>query len=263
MTTEKKRSEGRVSWPVALIVVVAILAAAGLYAFRSLRDLPLDTVAAGRDLLEDVGAIARAFREGTVTTSFISYATEVSGSSYLQFATLNEVEVFERSDEARALWGRIDLPDVIVQATAPVEYTYYLDLDGTWELVLEGETIQVLAPRIRYNTPAIDASALRYGVTEGSVFRDEDAVMSRLQAGLTDMAGRRAEENIPLVRELGRRKTAEFVDTWLGRSFGDEQAYRVEVVFADELDAQQELPEGPGVTPRALLPEEPREPTPR
>ena len=85
MTTEKKRSEGRVSWPVALIVVVAILAAAGLYAFRSLRDLPLDMVAAGRDLLEDVGAIARAFREGTVTTSFISYATEVSGSSYLQF----------------------------------------------------------------------------------------------------------------------------------------------------------------------------------
>ena len=150
---------------------------------------------------------------------------------------------------------------MIVQATAPVEYTYYLDLDGTWELVLGGETIQVLAPRIRYNTPAIDASALRYGVTEGSVFRDEDAVMSRLQAGLTDMTRGRAEENIPLVRELGRRKTAEFVDTWLGRSFDDEQAYRVEVVFADELDAQRELPEGPGALPRAPLPEERLEPT--
>ena len=112
-----------------------------------------------------------------MTTSFISYATEVSGSSYLQFATLKEVEVFERSDEASALWGRIDLPDVIVQATAPVDYTYHLDLDGTWQLVLEGETIQVLAPRNRYNTPAWSASS-RGAARANAPLTPERGVMS-------------------------------------------------------------------------------------
>jgi hypothetical protein len=55
------------------------------------------------------------------------------------------------------------------------------------------------------------------------------------------MAHRRAQENIHLVRELGRRKTEEFVATWLLDSFGEaERSRRIEVVFAGE--AKPSLP---------------------
>jgi hypothetical protein len=54
------------------------------------------------------------------------------------------------------------------------------------------------------------------------------------------MAHRRAQENVALVREVGRREVEEFVETWLFRDFGEEaRRYDVEVVFADE---ESELP---------------------
>ncbi len=245
------------NWPAAVVVIVAMLVGAGLYTFRSLRDLPLDSAAAGRELLGDLSRVAAAFSQGTVTTSFISYATEVSGSSYLQFGTLNEVEVFERSEAASALWGRLDLPTVVVQATAPVEYTYYLDLDETWDLRFDGETILVRAPRIQHNTPAIDVARLRYEVREGSVFRDEDEVLTRLQEGLTDMARGRAEDNVTLVRELGRRKTEEFVQTWPVSHFGLERSQAVEVIFADELGPGPDQPVDERRQPTELRPDLP------
>jgi hypothetical protein len=220
---------------VAVVVIAAMLIGAGLYTFRSIRNLPFDSAAAGHDLLAGIGEVAAAFKEGTVTTTFISYATEVSGNSYLQFAALKEVEVFERSEAASALWGRLDLPTVVVQATAPVDYTYYLDLDATWNLWLEGETIHVRAPAIEHNTPAIDVTQLRYEVRESSLFRDEDEVLTRLKDGLTEMARGRAQDNVALVRELGRRKTEEFVQTFLVSRFGLERGHPVVVVFADEV----------------------------
>lgn len=237
-------------WPLAIAVTVmavtAMLVGAGLYLFRSTRDLP-------GDILQEVKDVAQAFRAGTVTTSFVSYATEVSGSNRLQFATLKQMEVFERQDSVTVFWGSIELPEVIVEARAPVEYTYYLDLDDRWEFRLEHRTIRVLAPEIKFNTPAIDASAIRYEVRAGSIFRNEQEVLSRLRESLTQASKYRARENVTLVREVGRRKTAEFVEKWLARSFTDDEAYRVEVVFADEIP--QRLREGEDV-----LAEPPRRP---
>ena len=169
-----------------------------------------------------------------MTTQFLSYATEVSGNNYLQFATLREIEVFERTDSATVLWGQLELPDVVVRAEAPVVYTYTLDLNDRWELSLDGDTVWVLAPPIEHNPPAIDLSAMRYDVESGSLFRDEDEALARLRQGLTQLANRRAVENIDLVRELGRRKTEEFVRKWLLANFPDTESIRIEVVFPNE-----------------------------
>ncbi len=223
-------------WPVAfavtVIVSMALLVGGGLYLFKSTRDIP-------RDVLHQLSDIAQAFRTGSVTTSFVSYATEVSGSNHLQFATLKQMEVFQRKDSLAVLWGQLELPEVIVEARAPVEYTYYLDLDDRWELRLEGRTIRVLAPEIKFNKPAIDASAIRYEVRSGSLFRNEQEVLDGLRDSLTEASKYRARQNVSLVREVGRRKTAEFVSKWLARSFTDNEAYRIEVVFADEIPARQ------------------------
>ena len=225
----------RFGWPVAFTFVAALLIFAGIYVFNSLRRIPADVAESGTKLVRELRDLARAFNTGTVETSFHSYATQVSGSSFLQFATLDEMEVFERSDYSSTLWGQLQLPEVVVRATAPVQYTYYLDLDAEWHFELEGDTVRVRAPRIRFNKPAVDAARIEYEIRQGSVFRDEEEALEKLRAGMSAMAHRRAQENVHLVREVGRRKTEEFVAAWLLHSF-DQGAgsYRVDVVFSDE-----------------------------
>ncbi len=219
---------------VAAIAIVAILAGAALFVFHSLRRLPTDVIEGTRQAVEQLREVAAAFRTGTVTTSFRSYATEVHGTSRLQFAELKELEVFERRDEAAVLWGALRLPDVVVEARAPVTYNYYVDLDKPWRFRLVGHEVYVETPPIQWNRPSLDVSALRYVVTAGSVFRDEAQVEERLRDQLTALLLVRASQHLPLIREPGRRKVEAFVEGWLVQRFSDGARYRAHVRFAGE-----------------------------
>ena len=230
---------------VAAVAIVAIVVGGGLYVFRSARSLPGEVVEGGRKALRDLREVAAAFRTGTVTTTFRSYATEVTGTSRLQFAELRQEELFERRDTEAVLWGALALPDVVVEARAPVTYTYYLDLDKEWRFRLEGRDVLVVVPPVEWNRPAVDVSALRYGVREGSVFRDEQVALDRLRSELTPLLERRARQHVPLVREAGRRKVEAFVEGWLVRGFADGGGHRARIVFGDE-------PEGATPRPPAL-----------
>lgn len=241
---------------ITLILGMVVVIVVG-YVIIRLTQVPGDIVESGREIgraaVESVERIAQAFRTGSVQTSFVSYATEVSGSVFLQFASLDQTEVLERTDSASLLWGRLRLPDVVVEARVPVRYTYYLDLEDEWSLTLEGTTVHVLAPGVRANRPAVDASAIEYRVQGDSILRDEEAVLEQLRLRITDQLAARAGENIALVRELGRRRTADFVRTFLLSQFGEDvEAYRIEVRFRDEVDVDSAVDPGPAVT------EEPR-----
>jgi hypothetical protein len=218
----------------AAVAVVAIVAGTFVYVFRSARSLPEDVIRGGEQALQELVNVAAAFRTGTVTTTFRSYATEVTGTTRLQFAEVRQMEVFERRDAAVVLWGTFALPDVVVEARAPVEYTYFLDLDKEWQFHLEGKDVHVLVPPVEYNRPAVDVSALRYEIREGSVLRDEQIALDRLRAQLSSLAERRARQQIPLVRDAGRRSVEAFVETWLVQRFADGDGYRARVRFADE-----------------------------
>ena len=230
------RTAGRSAWPLVISVLGLAAILAGGVAFVASRavSLPAELAREGRQALADLRSVAAAFRTGTITTTFARESTALAGTSRLQFATLRQAEVFSRRDQQSLFWGRLALPDVVVEARAPVEYTYYLDFEKPWSFRLEGETLRVQAPAIEWNAPAIDASALRYEVREGSVLRDEAAVLAALRASLTEASRLRARDNVALVRETGRVKAAEFVATWLERRFDDAKNLRVEVVFADE-----------------------------
>lgn len=238
------------AWAVAVtvIAVITILVAAGLYVFRSVRELPAEAAKGTLKVIEEARQVAAAFRQGTIRTEFASYATTVAGSNYLQFATLRQTEVFTRTDKSSVLWGSLELPEVVVSATAPVVYTAYLDLNEEWQFNMTGQTLEVLAPPIRFNLPAIDASEIHYEIRQGSLLRDEEESLEELKSGLTQMSIRRSRDHLPLVRETGRRKTREFIENWLVQSFGDGHDYRVEVLFADEAE--------PGGEPGVRLPEE-------
>ena len=258
------RTRSQVLWPIAFVTLTLGLVVVIVIGFVIIRltQVPGDVMEGGRELARDavdaVERIAEAFQTGTVQTSFLSYATEISGSAFLQFATLDQTEVLQRTDSASLLWGRLRLPDVMVEARVPVRYTYYLDLEDEWLLTLEGTTVNVLAPGVRTNRPAVDASAIEYRVQADSVLRDEDAVLEQLRLRITDQLAARAGENIALVRELGRRKTADFVRNFLLSQFGDDvERYRIEVRFRDETDSLPGSPE-PALDPRQSVTEEPR-----
>ncbi len=237
---ESSPSTEKVVWAkhLAWVLIVAMFLGTGLYVFRSLRSLPGDAVSGGRAALQELANVASAFTSGTVTTSFTSYATELSGGSLFQFAKLKQTEIFERADEATTLWGNLQLPEVVVRATAPVEYTYYLDLDGSWEFHQQGKRVIAVPPKIEFNKPAVDASAIEYEIRAGSLFRDEELALDRLKQGITTLSFQRAKENLPLVREIGRRRVEAFVTTWLAQGFLDGADISVKVIFADELEEE-------------------------
>src|SRR3989304_3613058 len=196
-------------WPLVAALLGFGFLALGGYVFYRAQRLPGEILEGGRSIATELRSVAAAFKTGTITTTFVSYAAEMSGSQKLQFASLKEMEVFERTDRAQVLWGQLELPEVVVRAEAPVEYTYYLALEERWNFLLEGPSVRVQAPPIRFNSPAIDVSRLRYEVKSGSVFRDEALALENLKRGLGELSRARAAENVALVRGLGRKKTGE------------------------------------------------------
>jgi hypothetical protein len=242
----------RSAWPkaTAWMVIVFLFLASSIYVFRSLRNLPgeiLDktgsTVDKASQALRDIAA---AFSQGTVTTSFVSYATSLYANHYLQFATLKQREVFTRTDEASTGFGYIPLPDVVIEAHAPVEYTFYIDFNARWDMLLRDNVVYVLAPSIQFNEPSVNASEITYEVKKGGLFRNTQQAKENLKKSIMPMVQWRAKENVSLVRETGRKEVADFVEKWLVKSFTDGNKYPVKVFFADET-----LPEDLQVLPKA------------
>jgi len=220
------------------IVVVFIVALNGFLVLHSCRNVPAEALEKTGRLIEKSGQaladVLSSFKQGRITTEFVSYASSISTMHRLQFATLKQKEIFTRKDEASTAFGYLPLPEVIVEARAPVEFTYYLDLNARWQLVLQDNVLYVLAPSIKFNTPAVDASQISYEVRKNSAFRNSSAAVEGLKQSITVLARDRARENINLVRETGRRQTGEFVEKWLMKSFTDGKQYPVKVYFADE-----------------------------
>jgi len=216
-------------WPRVIVIlgVFAMLLGAGLLVFRQV-------VKAPAALVSELRGVAAAFNQGTVRTEFLSRATEIAGMSRFQFATLKQAESFQREETGSTAWGWIPLPKVVVQAQAPVEYSYHLDFDAPWEFQRDGDTILVIPPPITAGTPAIDVSALSFYTLEGSVWRDDKAVRERLRESLTESLKQRADDNVRLVREVGRQRLADFVTKWLGERFHDGQTFHVKIIFPDE-----------------------------
>ena len=235
--------------------IVLFFVVGGIYVFKSCRDIPGDVIDKTGQAIGKAGnalaTVAAAFNRGTVTTSFLSYATSISNNHYLQFATLRQTEVFTQTDEASTGFGKYKLPEVIVEARAPVEFTYYLDLNAKWQLVIKDNVFYVIAPRIQFNKPAVDASAIQYEVRKDSVLRkyypfasSPAQVQEELKKSITFLANRRARENVNLVRETGRRQTTEFVERWLMKTFTDGKQYPVKVYFPGESYPGESLPGG-------------------
>jgi len=232
------------------MVVVLVLAVNAVIFFKTCSAVPGKTLREAGQVIDKAGHalsnIAAAFNQGSITTAFLSYATTISNHQRLQVATLRQTEVFTRTNEMSTGFGYIPLPDVVVEARAPVEYTYYLDFNGPWRFLLQDDVILVTAPPLHFNKPAVDASAISYEVRKGH-FKTAEAQES-LKRSVTSLVTIRGKENIPLVRENARKQTTEFVENWLMKAFTDAKKYPVKVYFADE-----KLPNTLNPTPGLML----------
>jgi len=226
------------NWPKATVwmMIVFVLALNAALFLKTCRDLPGDVADKTGKVIEKTGTalatVAAAFNRGTFTTSFVSTATTLSNHQHLQFATLKQTEIFTHHEEKSTAFGYVPLPEVVIEARAPVEYTYYVDLKAKWEMTLKDNTIHVFTPPIRVNKPAVDASAITYEVKKGYLKTDE--AQQNLKRSITSLVTLRAKDNVQLVRETGRKEIAEFVENWLARSFTDGKNYNVKVYFPGE-----------------------------
>ncbi len=233
-----------VAWLAALVALLVLVVAAGAwYAAHVLGRLPAAAAAQGSKLVHEVADLAHAFKTGSVQRRFAAFTTRLEGTNHLEVATLQQNQVFELEDHAAVLWGTVELPTVVVRATAPVQYTYFVDLEGTWRLELRERTgehrVLVLAPPLHFNKPAVDVSQLRWQVVRGSLLRDETEVQAQLRREITGRTAIQATANLPQVRETARAGVGRFVRNWLLRSYPDADHLEVRVFFADEAPAWQ------------------------
>ena len=226
------------NWPRATLwmVIIFVIALNAALFLKTCRDLPGNVANKTGKVIEKTGTalatVAAAFNRGTITTSFVSTATTLSNHQHLQFATLKQTEIFTYHEEKSTAFGYVPLPEVVVEARAPVEYTYYVDLKAKWEMQMKDNTIHVFAPPIRANKPAVDASTITYEVKKGYLKSDE--AQENLKRSITSLVTLRAKDNVPLVRETARKEISEFVENWLARSFTDGKSYNVKVYFPGE-----------------------------
>jgi hypothetical protein len=211
------------------LMILGVVALNSLVFLKTCSDAPANAIDKAGQALERVAA---AFNRGTITTQFISHATTMTNTLRLEVAQLHQVEILTRKQETSTAFGFIPLPDVVVEARAPVEYTYYLDLQAAWKFDVRDKIVRVTAPGLRFNKPSVDASGIEYEVRKG-MFKTDEA-LTALKRSITSMVEARASENIALVRENARRQAGKFVEQWLSRTFVDGKDCVVVVRFDDE-----------------------------
>ena len=231
MGTHDSSSRGRSAWPLAL-VAVALLALLGWWMFlRAIPEVPsLDAASRAAE------AIAGAFRKGTLTTEFTTYASSIEGTQRLQVASLDTDERITRRDQASVLWGQLELPEVVVEASLPVTYSYYLDLDKPWSLHWDEATreLTVHTPELEWTRPAVDISAMRLDATASHPLRDEQAAVERLRAAITPWLEEQAGRHRNLVEATAREEVAKWVRSWIEAEYG--QVGEIEVVLGGATD---------------------------
>lgn len=162
-----------------------------------------------------VTTLLEEFSSETAQTRFLSYATTVAPLKRIELAKINQIEIFERSSQAKLFWDHFNLPEVVVRASIPVEYRYYVDLDNQWKFEIKDNVLNVLAPPLRAGTPSPDISNLKFEVRKGSLFRNEGKVAEALKQDLTELLQVRAQLSVGVARDTAREQLISLVRQWL------------------------------------------------
>ncbi|HSL16864.1 MAG TPA: hypothetical protein VLB51_03070 [Methylomirabilota bacterium] len=229
-------------WPLVILVLAGLVAVAVRELRQSAREGGRAAVDAVRAAGEGAAEVAARFATGTITTSFTSALPRLvpDGGAKLELAAFEAVETLSRTDDRRVFFDLVPLGATVTEIRVPVTYRYHLRLDEPWRLAVTGQTCVVHAPPIRATLPpAIHTDRMEKRSESGWLRFDEDEQMAALERSLTPTLSDWAREpdRVDLVRELCRRRVADFVRSWLllEDQWGPGRFTEVVVHFADEV----------------------------
>ncbi len=232
-------------WPLTLLGLAGIAAAAALLAWNRSQDTVRDaigqTAETANTLSKRVEAIAEKFRSGSITETFIASLPKIEsgGSGRLELAALSTTETFRSEDNRRIWWDAVSLGTTVTEISVPVTYRYHLRLEEAWTLEVSNQTCIVIAPPIHPTLPpGIDTGEMVKSSQNGWARFNAGAQLKTLEksltAKLTQYAGE--AERIALIRESARKTVAAFVRNWLLQEdqWREDRFCHVKVRFADE-----------------------------
>ncbi len=218
-------------WPVVIVASIVLIVALATKA--------CDTVTRRGQAAFD--ALSKGLSSTNLTTSFVASLPHlVPGSgTTLELAAVEAVETVTRSEDRRLFFDLLPLGTTVTEIRVPVTYRFHVRLDAPWRLEVAGNACVVHAPALEPTLPpAIHTDRMEKRVERGWLPLDVSAQMDALERSLTPTFAARARgpETVGLVRELCRRRLAEFVRAWLLRTghWQDERLTTVVVRFADE-----------------------------
>lgn len=228
-------------WPVALVVIAALLVVALALVLARLERLG---AAAGRlpaALAERAERVARGLLTGNVTERFLTDLPTVTAAEggRLEVAIAESVETLGRTDERWVLWDLLPLGTTTVEIRVPVTYRYHVRLDEPWTVRVEDGLCRVEAPALRPSLPpAIHTDRIERRAEAGWLRFDAAEQLATLERSLTPrLAGlARDPRHLAFAREPARLAVARFVRAWLlGReAWGAGGVRAIAVTFADE-----------------------------
>src|SRR3989339_454791 len=175
--------------------------------------------------------IDQSFVKNEMQVKFFSQAVTMQGHQRFQFFSLKQIEVFEKKSMATIKWINLSLPDVVVGAIVPVTYTYFLELNDAWVLDFHKGILMVKVPKIHFNEPAVDVSHMDLMVTKGSIFRNEQVVLDHLKTSIMDYLKVRAQENISLIKDSGKKEIEEFILKWITTHYQFKDVLKIQIEF--------------------------------
>lgn len=228
-----KNNRGRIRTITIIIFVAgAVLLILGVYVIKEIFDR-------GDKIIDE-------FKDDKITYDFHGYVTKLKGTNRLQVAEVNAMETFKSNRETSYIWGLLNF-SAEVTVTAPVEYTYYLDLNDRWKFLITDEgtaeapmlKVFVLAPPIHYNTPAINVSEWTIQDGKKSYFIDQDDLREQLRKELVNICQEMAKQRIDddMFRTTVRAEIKNFIQTWFIENRFKEYEHKpmiAEVYFEDE-----------------------------
>lgn len=211
-----------ITWPLAAIIATVTLALTYLRRKKAIESKPV---------------ASRTLSSQELTQSFISAIPSLASVANLEVAIAKVTEVLERTDEKHLFWGLLDLGTNVVQIRVPVTYRYHVQLYETWNLELRGNTLLVLAPKLRASQPpAIHTDEMEERTSRGWLRFSPATLRDALHRDLTPTLRQFATdpERMKLVQETCRESVAEFVGRWIDQKKLGGSARRIEIRFADE-----------------------------
>lgn len=232
-------------WPLVAVLVAWLAFLAFHEMWRTLREGPASAL---KEAAGAAGAIAERFRTGRISTTFTAALPRLQpGAPSLELAAYEAVETFRRADERAVFFDLLPLGTNVAEIRVPVTYRYHVRLDDPWALDVRDRVCLVRAPRLRPTLPpAIHTDRMEKRGERGWLRFDLEEQMDELERSITPTLITRAGDprTLELVREISRRRVADFVRDWLLREdhWRDDRFTAVAVAFEDEGKDPSALP---------------------